>query len=144
MQWWGWIAVGVILLGSELAFVDAQFYLVFIGAAAMLVGLLVVSGLGLAPWLQWLLFIVTSLVLLLGFRSRIYQRLRARLPVMQDGLSGEIVTVPVDLRAGEECRLEYRGSSWSALNAGNGPIAAGSPARIERVEGLKLHLHAKI
>ena len=33
MQWWGWIAVGVILLGAELAFVDAQFYLVFIGGA---------------------------------------------------------------------------------------------------------------
>jgi len=144
MQWWGWIAVGVILLGSELAFVDAQFYLVFIGGAAMLVGLLVVSGLGLPPWLQWLVFIVLAVVFLQGFRSRIYRRLRARLPVMQDGLSGEIVKVPVDLRAGEECRLEYRGSSWSALNAGNSPIAAGSSARIERVEGLTLHLHAKI
>ena len=38
MDWWAWIAVGAILLGSELAFVDAQFYLVFIGASAFVVG----------------------------------------------------------------------------------------------------------
>jgi len=30
MEWWAWIAVGAILLVSELAFVDAQFYLVFV------------------------------------------------------------------------------------------------------------------
>ena len=33
MEWWAWIAVGAILLGSELAFVNAQFYLVFVGAS---------------------------------------------------------------------------------------------------------------
>ena len=46
MQWWSWIAGGVILLGSELLFVDAQFYLVFIGGSALLVGVLVVNGTG--------------------------------------------------------------------------------------------------
>jgi membrane protein implicated in regulation of membrane protease activity len=45
MQWWAWIAVGAILLGSELGFVDAQFYLVFVGAAALLVGVLDLGGL---------------------------------------------------------------------------------------------------
>ena len=38
MEWWAWITVGAILLGSELTFVNAQFYLVFIGGAALLVG----------------------------------------------------------------------------------------------------------
>ena len=37
MQWWAWIAVGAILLGSELAFVDAQFYLVIVGGSALVV-----------------------------------------------------------------------------------------------------------
>ena len=39
MQWWAWVAGGGILLGAELAFVDAQFYLVLLGASAMVVGL---------------------------------------------------------------------------------------------------------
>src|ERR1700722_12101289 len=48
MQWWGWVTVGAILLGSELTFVNAQFYLVFVGGAALIVGLLGFPG-GLPP-----------------------------------------------------------------------------------------------
>ena len=44
MTWWGWIIAGAILLGAELAFVSAQFYLVLIGSAAILVGLAVGVG----------------------------------------------------------------------------------------------------
>lgn len=38
MTWWGWVIGGAILLGAELAFVDAQFYLVFVGTAAIIDG----------------------------------------------------------------------------------------------------------
>jgi inner membrane protein len=141
MQWSAWIAVGVILLGAELAFVDAQFYLVFIGGAALLVGMLIAAGLDLAPWMQWLVFIVVALASLAVLRRRIYQKLRVDLPTFKDGLCGELVQVPSALGVGQECRLEYRGSTWDAINAGSAAIAAGSSARIERVEGLKLYLH---
>jgi membrane protein implicated in regulation of membrane protease activity len=142
MQWWGWIGVGVILLGAELAFVDAQFYLVFIGGAALLVGLLAVAGVQLAPWLQWLTFILVALAALALLRPRIYAKLRGGLPAFQDGLVGESVHVPAGLGAGAESRIEFRGSTWDAVNAGAAPIPAGSQARIERVEGLKLYLRA--
>ena len=46
--------------------------------------------------------------------------------------------MPMALAPGEICRLEFRGCSWSAVNAGSGVIAAGSRARIERVDGLTL------
>ena len=55
MQWWGWVTVGAVLLGSELTFVNAQFYLVFVGGAALIVGLLVLAGTPAADWVQWLL-----------------------------------------------------------------------------------------
>jgi len=143
MQWWSWIAGGVILLGAELMFVDAQFYLVFIGGAALLVGALTAAEPDFAPWLQWLLFSLIAVFALLGLRGRIYAKLRGgALPGFQDGLVGESVHVPVPLAAGQECRLEYRGSTWDAVNAGAAPIAAGAQARIERVAGLKLFLQA--
>ena len=53
MPWWGWMIFGAILIGSELMIVDAGFYLVFIGIAAALTGLIELAGLGLEPWLQW-------------------------------------------------------------------------------------------
>ena len=143
MQWWAWIAVGAILLGSELAFVDAQFYLVFVGASAFVVGMLQLSGLGLAMWLQWLIFAVLAAASMLTFRRRIYERMRRGLPAMKGGPAGEIVTLPIALPPGETCRLEYRGGSWSAVNGGHAEIAAGAKARIARVDGLTLVVHGE-
>jgi membrane protein implicated in regulation of membrane protease activity len=141
MQWWAWIAIGAILLGSELAFVDAQFYLVFVGVSALVVGLLQVTGLDLAVWLQWLIFAVLAAASMLTFRRRIYERMRRGLPAMKAGPAGETVTLPQELTPGESCRLEFRGCSWSAVNGSKAVIAAGAKARIERVDGLTLVVH---
>ncbi len=138
MQWWAWIAVGAILLGAELVFVDAQFYLVFIGAAALIVGFLGLAGLNFAVWLQWWVFIVLAVASMVGFRRRIYERLRGNLPGVKGGPAGETVILPAALPPGETCRIEYRGSSWNARNAGQSVITAGSRARIDRIDGLTL------
>jgi membrane protein implicated in regulation of membrane protease activity len=143
MQWWAWIAVGAILLGSELAFIDAQFYLVFVGASAFVVGMLELTGLGLAVWLQWLIFAALAATSMLTFRRRIYESMRRGLPAVKGGPAGEIVTLPTALPPGETCRLEYRGASWSAINGGKAEIAAGARARIQRVDGLTLVVHGE-
>ena len=39
MTWWSWLILGAVLLGAELFAVDAQFYLVFLGVSAAIVGL---------------------------------------------------------------------------------------------------------
>jgi hypothetical protein len=143
MQWWAWVAVGAILLGSELAFVDAQFYLVFLGLAALIVGFLGVSGWILTVWLQWIAFAGLAAVSMFAFRRRIYDRLRRNLPRMNQGPAGETVVLPDALPPGETCRVEFRGSSWSARNGGPLLIAAGTRARIERVDGLTLVVHGE-
>jgi membrane protein implicated in regulation of membrane protease activity len=143
MEWWAWIAVGAVLLGSELGFVDAQFYLVFVGASALVVGLLDLSGLLSAVWMQWLLFAVLAVFSMVTFRRRIYESMRRKLPAMKQGPAGETVVLPAALQPGETCRLEYCGSSWNALNGGESPIAAGQRARIDRVNGLTLVVHGE-
>ena len=40
MPWWGWFVLAAALLSFELFVIDAQFYLVFLGVSAALVGLL--------------------------------------------------------------------------------------------------------
>ena len=143
MEWWAWIAVGAVLLGSELGFVDAQFYLVFVGASALVVGLLDLSGLLPAVWMQWLLFAVLAVISMVTFRRRIYDRMRRKLTPMKQGPAGESVVLPAALQPGETCRLEYCGSSWNALNGGESLIAAGQRARIDRVDGLTLVVHGE-
>jgi len=143
VNWWAWIAVGAILLGAEMTLVNAQFYFVFVGASAFVVGALVLAGIVRAEWLQWLVFLVLALSTMLTFRRRIYERMRRSLPQLKGGPAGETIVVPAALAPGEACRLEYRGSSWSAVNGGRAAIAAGAPARIARVDGLTLILHGE-
>jgi membrane protein implicated in regulation of membrane protease activity len=141
MQWWAWVTIGAVLLGSELTLVNADFYLVFVGGAALVVGVADLAGLHLADWLQWLAFIVLAVVSLVAFRRRVYERLRPSLPTVKCGPEGDTVVLPASLPPGETTRLEFRGSTWSAVNGGRSVIEAGARARIERVDGLTLVVH---
>ena len=140
MHWWVWIVIGAILLGSELAFVEAQFYLVFLGAAALIVGILDFSGVPLPAWGEWIAFALLSLVSMMLFRSKVYHLLRKEIPTMKSGPVGDSVVVPIDLEPGASVRLDYRGSTWEARNDSEQTIAAGSEVRILRVDGLTLKL----
>ena len=71
MPWWGWIIFGMLLLGSELFIVDVAFYLVFIGIAAAITGLVGLAGIELALWGQWLLFAALAIVSMVLFRERL-------------------------------------------------------------------------
>ena len=137
MTWWGWVIAGAILLGAELSLVNAQFYLVFIGSAAILVGLARLA-LPLAEWLQWALFAVLAIVSMVAFRSRIYQRFRGTLPALDTGPKGGLITLPVALAAGDSCQAEYGGTFWTVRNDGGTTLPAGSRARIVRVQNLTL------
>ena len=140
MQWWGWMIAGVALLGIELLIIDAQFFLVFLGLAAIVVGLATLAGLGGPEWVQWLLFGVLALAFMFGFRGRVYQKLRGNAPGFDDGLPGQILTLQEGLLPGAEGRIEFRGSTWRVLNIGNEAITPGDKARIASAEGLILRV----
>lgn len=142
MPWWGWFVLGAVLLGAEMFVVDAQFYLVFLGVSAAIVGFFGLFGLDLPDWGQWLAFSALSLITLIAFRQRMYQLVRKRTGVVEERLNlGDRVTVPVRLEPGQTCRVDYRGSSWTARNTGQQSIEAGREAVIAQVDGLTLHVH---
>jgi inner membrane protein len=138
MTWWGWIIAGAILLGAELAFVNAQFYLVFIGSAAILTGL-VTKAIEPVSWAQWALFGILAIVSMVTFRGRIYHRFRGTLPAVNTGpAAGGLITLRVPLSAGESCQAEYGGTFWTVRNDSDAPIAPGTRARITGVRDLTL------
>ncbi len=76
MAWWGWCIFGVVLLGVELLAVDAQFYLVFAGLAAIVVGLLGLVGLELPiAGRSGCSFAVLAVTAMFTLRRPIYARL---------------------------------------------------------------------
>jgi len=139
MPWWGWIIVGAVLLGAEMFVIDAQFYLVFLGIAAALVGLAGLAGVALPEWAQWLAFAVLSIVSMLAFRRRLYAKLRRPGGEVDERLTlGDRIRLPAGLASGETGRVDYRGTSWSARNTGEAAIAPGEEAEIVEVDRFTL------
>jgi membrane protein implicated in regulation of membrane protease activity len=140
MSWWTWIIVGTLLLGLELFAVDAQFFLIFLGAGAIVVGLLGMLGIDLPVWTQWLLFAALSIIAMLTIRKQLYAALHKRPLASVDSDTNQRVRIPEELPPGKSTRVEYRGSGWTALNVGERLIPAGEEVRIEGVEGLTLRV----
>ena len=136
MPWWGWIIVGAVVLSAELL-VPTDFFLVFLGASALLVGLLGLLGWQGPGWAQWLVFAIAALISLVYLRRWLRSRLRPPTRV-DDTLAGEITVAGEALAPGASGRVELRGTTWSARNVGGEPIAPGDRARVESVDRLTL------
>ena len=143
MTWWGWMILGAVLLGAELFAVDAQFYLVFLGVSAAVVGLASLFGLVMPEWAQWLAFAILALVFFVTFRKALYQKLRHGGPGFENPISSASITVTDEVAPGSDSRAEYRGSEWTIRNVGDSAIAAGSRAKVVKVDGLTLHVEAE-
>ena len=106
MIWWKWFVIGTLLLGVELFAIDAQFFLIFLGAAAVVVGLVGMLGIDLPLWLQWLLFAVLAVVAMLTVRKQIYAKLRRQPLGKVDGDVHQLVRIPEELAPGQSMRVE--------------------------------------
>jgi len=142
MTWWSWMILGGVLLGAELFAVDAQFYLVFFGVSAVIVGLATLFGIVLPEWGQWLSFAIVSVIFFVTFRAALYNKLRGGGEGYKTAIAGGSVTVAEDLAPGAEARAEYRGSEWTIRNVGEATISGGSLAEVIAADGVTLNVKA--
>ena len=143
MTWWAWMILGAVLLGAELFAVDAQFYLVFLGVSAAVVGLATLFGVVMPEWVQWLTFAIVALVFFLTFRKALYHKIRGGGQGFENAIAGASVTVKDNVSPGGDARAKYRGSEWTIRNVGDSSIGAGTRAKVVKVEGLTLHVEAE-
>ncbi len=136
MLWWGWILLGVVLLSSELV-VASEFYLVFLGVAALLTGLS--AALIEQPvWLQWLSFAALSALLLVGFRRRFWRQIDRGSSEVHDGIVGESGILSAALAPGAQGQAELRGAVWTVRNVDDVTLEAGARVNTVELEGLVL------
>ena len=130
---WLWLIGGVLLLAAEV--VAPGFFLIFIGAAAILTGVIALAlGLSLAPQLAIFAIVAFLSVRILG--RRFYQSKYdvSSDPMLNDRVArllGKVVTVvqPVNADGG---RVRVGDSEWSARG---GPAAVGDRVRIVDIDG---------
>jgi membrane protein implicated in regulation of membrane protease activity len=136
------MVLGAILLGAEMFAVDAQFYLVFLGLSAIIVGVTDLVGIAMPLWAQWAVFAVLSLISMFTFRKSLYEKLRGNMPGFRESVTGDKVSINEDLEPGSETRVDLRGTRWTVRNIGSATIPGGSHARVIKTEGLVLHVSA--
>jgi membrane protein implicated in regulation of membrane protease activity len=137
MPWWAWILSGLVLLGLEL--VLGSFYLVFLGIAAIVVGLIAMFGASGPLWLEWLLFIGFSTALVLLLRKPLIGKFNIKSDTRDiDTLVGVTAVAVEGIPSGGIGKVEMRGSVWTAHNEGASALAPRQRCLVRRVEGLSL------
>lgn len=135
MEWWIWLALGLILLVIELA-TPSGFFVMFFGLGAVTVGVLTRLGIAGPAWMEWLLFTVFSIVYVLLFRDRMQRRLHPTDATEIDTLVGEIAVTRERIPPSGIGRVELRGTIWNARNNSTVPLEPGQRSRVTRVDGL--------
>ncbi|HPT25991.1 MAG TPA: NfeD family protein [Bryobacteraceae bacterium] len=143
VPWWMWVVLGMVLLLGEVL-TPGGFFIIFFGAAALVVGLLKALGLEMALSYELMLFAILSIMGLVFFRKPLQQKFRQLTPdILPDELKGESGTALEEIAAGAAGKVELRGTAWSAVNAGVSTLPKGCACLVEKVDGLTLTVRAK-
>jgi hypothetical protein len=140
MEWWHWLALGLILVALEMA-ASGGFYVIFFGIAALAIGALHLFDIAGPIWFQFLLFSVISVASLLIFRNPLIRLLKLDgAPGEVDSMVGETAVPLEDIAPGAVGRAELRGSAWSARNTTAVTLPRGERCRVVRVDRLMIFL----
>ena len=119
-----WFALGVVLLLLE--FANPGVVLIFFALGAWLVALLCLTA-DISLNLQLGVFVISSVVLLLVFRSRIKGRIDRGRPAaagVTDEFVGRRALVTREIGSDRAGRVDYRGTTWAAEAAERVPEGA--------------------
>jgi inner membrane protein len=137
MEWWMWLAGGLLLMVVELV-TPSGFFVMFFGLGALTVGILAKLDAAGPPWLQWLLFTALSLAYLLLFRRKLERRFEPPPSKPVDTLVGALAIAQERILPRGVGRVEARGTAWSARSEAARPIEPGERCRVVSVEQLML------
>jgi inner membrane protein len=137
---WTWLILGIVLMVAELL-LPSGFFLFFFGVGGVTTGLLALLGLLPSFITQGLVFIGTSLFCVVILRKPLLTKFHFRNRTHAvDSLVGESAQALEAIAPQMLGKVELRGSCWSALNTGSVIIDADVRCRVEKVEGLTLHV----
>ena len=141
MEWWIWAIIGVMFLGLEIL-TPGGFFTFFFGIGGLITSLIVGIGLIESIEFQTLLFLITSVVLIVLVRPKIVTKIKSSAPADSAAdrysLVGDIVVLTEKVAAGDTGRGEARGTSWKIKNTEKIDLAAGDKVVVTKVDGLTL------
>ena len=138
--WWTWLILGIILMAAELL-LPTGFFLFFFGVGGVITAFSVLLGLVSSFLAQGLVFVGISLFCVVLLRKPLLAKFHFRNQTHAvDSLVGETAQALEPIPPQAFGKVELHGSSWSALNTGSVLIAPEVRCRVEKIEGLTLHV----
>jgi membrane protein implicated in regulation of membrane protease activity len=93
--------------------------------------------------LQVILFPAFAVLTLWLFREKMLELTRGRGTSAVDSLIGETAVAQEEILVKGIGKVEMHGTSWTARNLGETPLARGARCKVERVEGLTVFVRAE-
>jgi len=147
MLWWHWSILGFALIGIEILTLGGlgNFYFLFFGMAGLIVSGLTWAGLIEAAALQWFLFALFGIASFVVMKNPLQGKGKTASgkDILVDSMVGEMATVLEALAPQAMGKVEHRGSTWNARNAGTALLEKDTHAKIVRVDGLTLWIEAE-
>ena len=98
---------------------------------------------GVDLWIEILIFLSVSSIWLALFRKRLIAYMERKNPPKRvDSIEGETAVALEDILPNGIGKAELRGSSWNTRNLGEVKIVKGQRCKVERMDGLTLHVRA--
>ncbi|MCB0325734.1 MAG: NfeD family protein [Bdellovibrionales bacterium] len=137
MHWSLWMVLGLVLVTAEM-FLPVELWFLFLGASALVTGLVAFLFPETLLWHELVLAAVLALVFLFSFRPRLLKRLHGNGKQFPEDILGVEVLISADIDAGELGRGELRGTTWTVRNETDAVLVAGQRRRVTARDGLIL------
>ena len=139
MAWWIWAIVGIALCLFEITFTPGVFVFLFFGISGFVLAALAGAGIAGPFWLQLSVFAALAVLFIALFRGKARMALGSKGAAMDfDSFTGSMAVARSEMAIGQTGKVEFRGTSWNALNTGSRALYPGDECRIEAINGLQL------
>ncbi|MBR7091155.1 MAG: NfeD family protein [Clostridia bacterium] len=145
MDAWIWIWLSVVCCSAILEFVSMQMISIWFVAGGIVALILAIIG-GVASWIQIVVFITLSMILLLSFRKLALKCLlrNTNTKTNIDSIIGRETTLIDDISLDNTGAVKVNGVVWTAIaESDNITIPAGTLVVISEIRGNKLIVRTK-
>jgi len=136
-----WGAAGLLLILADVAF--GTFFVVFLGAGALLTAAMLWMGVPMNTTTQWLTFTVVSAMGVLLLRKKMIHWFGPSDEERFEEHKGQTVVVVEDVAPGKTGKIKYRGTEWQGATNGDDAIQAGENALITHLDGIVVYIRKK-
>ena len=136
-----WGVAGLLLIIADVIF--GTFFVMFLGAGALITATLLWTGVPLNNTAQWLTFSAVSTLGVLLLRPKLMHWFGPSSEERFEEHKGQTVVVVEDVLPGKTGKIRYRGAEWQGATNGDDTIQAGENAVITHLDGIVVYIRKK-